>query len=1447
MSVDLASLVTAAKSLDGLTVAATQTAAATDRLRTAQGRLVSEARKVSGAADALKFRIDALRGALDPLSAAQRKLDDEMRQATSLYRTATNAASDYAKATAGLDARLATASSAQAAMAGHHAAGAKAARLHAGELAKLAFGLAGVGAAAAAGTNPIAGLIQLGPQLVDIFATAKAEGIGFSAAMRGLGAALAPMMAGLLPIVAVVGVATAAFALFEGEVDKHTKGATTWGDTWQATVNVVGKAIMEGPIGDGLRWLDETFGKVLDSIVNGTMSYLDRYVGLWGATFEIIIKHWRQFPQVMGAIIVGFANGTIQNVEGLINASISAINRLTSLVGWKAIAKIDLPEIKQANNALAVDFERTRARIEASFRASREGVFSNIVGEADRLSSARKGPEAKAATTPGSETDQAAAAGRRAAALDEEAEASKRATETAEIYLASLSKETAEHRRSAAAMKESAVAMKEKEIAAARAGAPTLELKLAIGEQGDYAVGQMRGTEAIKEINAPLITIPNPDFEGAALTDLIDELQAIDGLAADAAAGLESAFGRMGRAIGGITTATTGYRAEWAALAKAYEGGDINFDERVRKEASLRVGSYIEMASAAKGFFEESSAGYKLLEGAEKAYRIVQFGLALASITMKGAETAATVGSEVTQTAATAAGTAARTPMKMSEAVSTIFAQLGVFAFPVVAAAVAVMVAAGASAFGGGGGGGKPGATDMEDRQKAQGSGSVLGDAAAKSESIAKALEMVAANTNIDLEYSNEMLKALRSIDSQIGTVAAALARSLGAGGALSTDRLNLGTTGRPATLGNLGFGKTTTRSLQDQGLSFGSQSLSEILAGGIQGQTFQQVLETRVKKAFGITYSNKSSSTTTTGALDGNLSRQITQVIGSLKNGVLEAAKVLGVTGAEATLDAFKVNLGKLSFKDMNGAEIQEALNGIFGKLGDDLAATAIPSLRELAKVGEGAFETLARVARGYQVVDVSLRAIGTEFGAVGVASLAARERLVDLVGGLDAFTEQTAYFAETFLTDVERMAPVQKAVTEELRRLGLAGITTKDQFKSLVLGLDLSTAAGAELYAALMAVAPAFANVIDFAADGSQAVQDAREALSAAYERESDAIRGVMDRFKSLADGLRKFSADLSGNSIAGLSPTEQYAQTRREFLGLAASAATGDPDAMGDLQGVSQAFLEASKATSATLFDYQRDLATVRNAVRAAEVSAREQVSVAEQQLSALNASVAGLITINDSVLSVRDAIAALRAVEAAALAPTLPPTPPPVPTAIPPPAPPSAARASDWASYVTHYPDVAAEYWRNANDKKGRRYLAELGIANLDQFAEWHWNEFGKAGGLTPYANGGIFTNGIVSQPTSFHNSQMGEGGDAEAIMPLVRGPRGLAVRAYGQNDNAETVKEVRDLKGEIAKLNAALISIATTNAEMARGQRRWSGEGIPVRGVDPDSPIEVAVA
>lgn len=841
-------------------------------------------------------------------------------------------------------------------------------------------------------------------------------------------------------------------------------------------------------------------------------------------------------------------------------------------------------------------------------------------------------------------------------------------------------------------------------------------------------------TGGLAEMNRQL------DLTKASFSDFINMTAEID---------LDGVFGNTGKAFGSLLNSLDELIDRQEAYSDAVAKGGLNFIEMQQAQAKnfrLQINSYGSLAGAAKGFFKEGTTGYKALEAAETAFRTVELALALQNAATKlgllGSVTAAKVASDATMAASdtTRAGveqgnSIATTAVKAVEAVVNAIRSVP-FPLNLVAGAMtaAAIAALGVSIFSGGGGGGMPsGYMTAEDRQKAQGAGSVLGDSQAKSESISKALDIMKSNSVRDLEYSNKMVRSLQSIEQNIGGLTNILAREFslpngGFAGSTATGSSSkspisgsmVGSMVGGALLGPVGWlvgpilsqipvigdilgaiGKFIYNvkvkvTMIDQGLQFSDQYLADVIANGFDGQTYADYQIKKKKKMFGIGVGGSTKYKTEYGALDDGTANQIGLIIGQIRDTIVDAAKVLGLDVA-ATLDKFKIEIGKVSLKDMTADEISKTLENVFSKLADDMAGFAVEGLTDFQKAGEGLFETLSRLARDYLTIDAELKSIGMVFGAVGAASIGARENLIDLFGSLQDFIEQTDYYRENFLTGAEQIAPVMQAVTAEMNRLGLAGVDTIDEFKHVVSGIDLTTTAGQELFAALMAVAPAFYQVEQYQADQvakaaeieqqkrqmeirlleltgkstdaaealarsrqmeldamdpalralqkqiylAEDVAGARDVLSKAYERESAALEATAKKFRAFADGLKSFRDTLGGN---GSTPT--YSAALVKLMTTGGLAAVGNETALGSLENVSRSFLTVAKDNAGSLLQYQRDVAMVARYVDAGIGAATDQADTAEQSLAELKTSVSNLIEINENVVTVRDAIVSLQ---------------------------------------------------------------------------------------------------------------------------------------------------------------------------------------------------------
>ncbi|OYO29144.1 phage tail length tape measure family protein [Janthinobacterium sp. PC23-8] len=814
--------------------------------------------------------------------------------------------------------------------------------------------------------------------------------------------------------------------------------------------------------------------------------------------------------------------------------------------------------------------------------------------------------------------------------------------------------------------------------------------------------------------------------------ELLDILTAVDTAAQAAATGMAESFGAVGKAIGSLTTALTGYERTQAAVAAQLKSSiqDAHGDrDKVAKAqgmaaqqgAQAQIKSYGDMASAAKGFFKENSAGYRALEGAEKAYRAFEMAMAIQSmvtksglltaftglfVTAKATETAATVASVAPDLAASAAkGAAAAAVGVATQAQGDPYS-----AWARMAAMAAVMAALGFAVAGGGGGAD----TTAKDRQAATGTGSVLGNSSAKSESIAHSLAIMEKNSGLGLAQGAQMVGSLHQIVQGIGGLGSLLVRNAGVTGATAPDSLGAAQKFADSVLGKIPLiggllgktvggligsifgGKTTTL---DTGVTFGKTSLASIQAGGVSASQYTDT------KTSGGWFSSDKYHRALSG-LGAEANGQFAKIIMGLSDTVRSAASALGLGGDafSAKLNSFVVGLD-VSLKGLSGDDLQKALEAAFSKLGDDMASFGVAGLEQYQAVGEGYLETLARVSNDYMQVSDVLSVLNKSFGVTGLAAVSLSEGLINAAGGLDKLTSGTSYFVENFLTEAERMAPITKSANDAMGKLGASGVTTVDQFKALVLAQDLSTTAGQSMYAQLIAIAEPFKKAADYAAElaaatgefavaaktaseiasehrdlqqqlnqltksenellaiqraglasvnralfdqvqAAKAVVTAKDALAKAYETESTAAKTALDKSKSWVVTLNGLNASMALGAQSTLTPEQKYAEARAQFEKTLAAANAGDSTAQSGLSAAEQAFLSASQVVNASDARYVADYARVMAANDEAMRWASTQVDVAQASLDALTAQVLGLITINDSVLTVAQAIANLQ---------------------------------------------------------------------------------------------------------------------------------------------------------------------------------------------------------
>lgn len=393
------------------------------------------------------------------------------------------------------------------------------------------------------------------------------------------------------------------------------------------------------------------------------------------------------------------------------------------------------------------------------------------------------------------------------------------------------------------------------------------------------------------------------------------------------------------------------------------------------------------------------------------------------------------------------------------------------------------------------------------------------------------------------------------------------------------------------------------TRAFGHQKATVESQGLrGTINAGGIDAENYANILQKG-----GWFRSNKRNvvkaglNNETDAEFDGTIKSMITAVKGFGKVLGLEATTIDGYT------KAFDIKFTGKADED------NAAVAKLFADVGDELSLRLVPGLAKFAAQGESASATLQRLANDYMTVDNIMASMGVTIGKTGLAGIQLREELIAAAGGLDALGGGLGYFQNAFLTDAEKLAPVQKSLAAGLAELGISSSTTAEQFKAAVLGFDWNREGAAQLYVKLLELAPAM-----------DQVSKATEAATAKTTALNDQIFDLTHTTAEVQE--RQRAAELVGLSEVDAALQKRIWQLRDEAA--AAEVATQQQAAWMEAQdAITRANITANQAIKQAQQDYMQ---SVGNALVAG-------MKAAAQAAKELQSSLNGLLTGGLSPLS------------------------------------------------------------------------------------------------------------------------------------------------------------------------------------------------------------------
>jgi hypothetical protein len=745
---------------------------------------------------------------------------------------------------------------------------------------------------------------------------------------------------------------------------------------------------------------------------------------------------------------------------------------------------------------------------------------------------------------------------------------------------------------------------------------------------------------------------------------------------------LTSAFGELGTNIGkageailSMAQQDTKYLQDKKALEDARDKTPEDSEKRKEattalmkldeKHAKDKLKNDANILSSTKKIFGEQTAAFKIITGMQKVASAQSLAGELKQSSIK-------MGLLTEEQAAKAEGYAKDLAMQASSALESIginipaiyasfMAALGPFGPPIAAAAIAAFVGGG---FSGGGSVDMTGKTSAE-RQTAQGTGTVSGDTEAKSQSIVNSLDILNATTVEGLSYSNKMVELLSQVRDGISGVAKGVYGVVGlrSGSQFGTKEGESGFN----ILGGL-FGSSSTKQITDAGLKI-TGTFADMMNGVVGSlKTYEDVLTTSTSSFLWMSSTSQALSQQL-GDLDPKIQKSLQAVFNNAGNLMITAGEKLGMTSREVMDKLAQVDVTTLaSLRGLKGKELDEALNSILSSMLDTASSTLFVSLESYNKFGEGMLETTMRVVDGMDKVNLAMTSVGRASIGTGLSGIAFSDAMITAAGGLSSFIDNTKTFADNFLTEAERLAPKQAALTKELESLGFYGVKTKETFKDLVLGFKVTNAESAITYAKLIALSSAMEEVtassgksLDLEQKIYELLGKSSEALAMSRSRELEAmdelLRPRQKYINALTDEialrdklqaaytstnstltssiktLQNYKAALTAGAVSTLTPAEKYAQAKSNLLETSAQAqvaitasssaaeiATRNA-AVDKISSVSDIFLASSREMYASGSQYAADFSTITDLLDSTTGLLSTQQIETQQQLDYL----------------------------------------------------------------------------------------------------------------------------------------------------------------------------------------------------------------------------------
>lgn len=240
-----------------------------------------------------------------------------------------------------------------------------------------------------------------------------------------------------------------------------------------------------------------------------------------------------------------------------------------------------------------------------------------------------------------------------------------------------------------------------------------------------------------------------------------------------------------------------------------------------------------------------------------------------------------------------------------------------------------------------------------------------------------------------------------------------------------------------------------------------------------------------------------------------------------AMDKSIREMAGAVGL-GGEA-LDGFTAKI-KVNLKGLSEEEANKKLQEEFQKIAEQMGGLVLTT-EEYTQAGETQLEALARLSLSITTVNGVFDALGATMLDASLSSADWASSLIELMGGLDKFSQAAATYYDLYYSDDEKRALAAKTADKGMADKGLDLRTNdadaKAKYRALV---DKAIAdKDEELLAWLLEFADDFSNGVDAV---TQSVEAATNAVAEALQKQAEELQRARDETMSTlglsVDGL-------------------------------------------------------------------------------------------------------------------------------------------------------------------------------------------------------------------------------------------------------------------------------------------------------------------------------------